>query len=149
MPHGRYKTPLICDENNLGEVNRILQGVDIFQGSFEHVGKDLQNERVFYYLDPPYRPMFEEGKIFTMYDRTGFNDTHQKCLKQMCDYINDRGWHFMLSNSDSITKDGESYFENLYNAYYISRIEVTRFINPGDVSIRRPKEVLITNYKTV
>ena len=91
--------------------------------------------------------MVEKGNMFTMYDRTGFNDSHQERLKEMCDYINGRGWHFMLSNSDSLNADGQSYFDNLYNGYIINRIEVTRFINTYNAKQRRPKEVLITNYQ--
>ena len=53
----------------------------------------------------------------------------------------------MLSNSDSLNADGQSYFDNLYNGYIINRIEVTRFINTYNAKQRRPKEVLITNYQ--
>lgn len=146
VPHGRYKTHPLYNEANLWEFHDALQNVDILQGSFENVGRDLKNDHVFFYLDPPYRPILEKGNMFTMYDRTGFNDTHQELLKQMCDYINQSGWHFMLSNSDSQTKEGESYFEKLYNEYIINRVEVTRCINTYNASQRKPTEVLITNY---
>lgn len=147
VPHGRYKTHPICNEKNILEFHKALQKVEIMRGSFETVGRDLHHEKVFFYLDPPYRPMIEKGNMFTMYDRTGFNDTHQILLKQMCDYIHEKGWYFMLSNSDSKTKDGESFFETLYDNYFISRIEVTRFINTYNASQRRPTEILITNYQ--
>ena len=147
VPHSRFRIHPILNESNLWEIHDALQTVDILQGSFETVGRRLQREHVFFYLDPPYRPMVEKGNMFTMYDRTGFNDSHQERLKEMCDYINGRGWHFMLSNSDSLNADGQSYFDNLYNGYTINRIEVTRFINTYNAKQRRPKEVLITNYQ--
>ena len=149
VPHGRYKVHPIYNEDNIWEFHKALQNVDILQGSFENVGRRLKREHVFYYLDPPYRPIIENGTMFTMYDRTGFNDSHQELLKQMCDYINKRGWHFMLSNSDSRTVNNESYFENLYNGYIINRIEVIRFINTYNSSQRRPTEVIITNYQPI
>lgn len=148
VPHGRNNVHTLLNEKNIWEIHNVLQMVDILQGSFETVGRQLDREHVFFYLDPPYRPMIEKGNMFTMYDRTGFNDFHQERLKEMCDHINERGWHFMLSNSDSKDSDGQPYFDVLYNEYNISRIEVTRFINPYNATQRRPKEVLITNYQT-
>lgn len=146
VPHGRYKEHRIFNEMNLWEIHKVLKKVDIMQGSFETVGLRLRRNHVFFYLDPPYRPMIENGNMFTMYDRTGFNDTHQERLKEMCDCINERGWYFMLSNSDSQTIDGESYFENLYNGYIVNRIRVTRFVNTYNATQRKPTEVIITNY---
>jgi len=147
VPYGRYKVHSLYNEENMWQIHEALQKVDILQGSFENVGRRLLREHVFFYLDPPYRPMVEKGNMFTMYDQTGFNDTHQERLKHMCDYINGRRWHFMLSNSDSQTADGKSFFENLYNEYIINRIKVTRFINTYNATQRRPTEVLITNYQ--
>ena len=148
VPHGRYKVHPLVNETNLWEIHDALKMVDILQGSFEFVGRQLEREHVFFYLDPPYRPMVEKGNMFTMYDRTGFNDSHQERLKEMCDYINERGWHFMLSNSDSQKSDGQSYFDILYNEYNVNRIEVTRVINTYNTTQKRHKEVIITNYQT-
>jgi len=147
VPQGKYKEHRIFNEENLWQVHDALKKVEILQGSFETVGLRLRRNHVFFYLDPPYRPMIDNGNMFTMYDRTGFNDSHQERLKKMCDIINRRGWHFMMSNSDSQTADGKSYFENLYNEYVIDRIEVTRFINTYNSTQRRPTEVIITNYQ--
>ena len=147
VPHGRYKVHPLVNETNLWEIHDALKMVDILQGSFEIVGRQLEREHVFFYLDPPYRPMVEKGNMFTMYDRTGFNDSHQERLKELCDYINERGWHFMLSNSDSQNSDGQAYFDILYNGYNINRIEVTRFINTYNATQKRPTEVIITNYQ--
>jgi len=146
VPHGRYKEHRIIDEHNLWQVHLALERVTILNESFESIGFDEERRYVFYYLDPPYRPIEEGGNMFTFYDRTGFNDTQQEKLKHMCDKISERKWYFMLSNSDSKRADGESYFEHLYDHYTVNRVEGTRLINTYNAKNKRPQEVIITNY---
>ena len=68
-------------------------------------------------------------------------------LKELCDVFGQKGCKIMISNSDSYIDDTKSYFENLYEGYIISRIQVTRNINTYNTQNRRPKEVIITNYQ--
>lgn len=146
VPYGNYINPNICNEERLWEAHKVLANVTILEGDFNQVGMNLRNQHVFFYLDPPYKPISETSTMFTSYDRSGFNDEKLLELKAMCDQIHANGWKFMMSNSDSKTEDGQSYFENLYRGYLIKRINVTRLINTYNASQRRLMEVLITNY---
>jgi DNA adenine methylase len=146
VPHGRYKTPSFCTEKMIMNASSLLQNVEILSGNFQDTFKALSpNENVFFYFDPPYRPISKEVSNFTKYDRTGFGDKDQESLKRLCDKIDKNGWKFMVSNSDSKTDNG-SYFDTLYDKYTIHRFEVVRLINMYNSKNSRPTEILITNY---
>ena len=128
-------------------LHKALQKVEINCGDFAEIWNSLENNPTFIYIDPPYRPISKQVTMFTLYDKSGFTDFDQLRLKEICDIFGNRGCRIMLSNSDSYDED-ISYFENLYNnGYHISRIEVTRMINPYNSKNRKPKEVIITNYQ--
>ena len=147
VPHGRYKSPSIFEEENIMTLHKALQKVEINCGDFAEIWNSLENNPTFIYIDPPYRPISKQVTMFTLYDKSGFTDFDQLRLKEICDIFGNRGCRIMLSNSDSYDED-ISYFENLYNnGYHISRIEVTRMINPYNSKNRKPKEVIITNYQ--
>ena len=52
VPHGRYKNPLICDQDNLRLCSKLLQRVEINFGSYEQV-LDKADKNAFIYFDPP------------------------------------------------------------------------------------------------
>jgi DNA adenine methylase len=52
----------------------------------------------------------------------------------------------MLSNSDSKTENGDSYFEELYQGYRFERIMAPRFINANGEKREKLTEVVISNY---
>ena len=148
VPHGKYKSPAIYEEENIMALHEALQKVEIYCGDFDSIWSSLESNPTFIYVDPPYRPISKKVLMFTLYDKSGFSDSDQLRLKEICDIFGNRGCRIMLSNSDSY--DGDiSYFETLYNnGYHIDRIEVTRMINPYNSKNRKPKEVIITNYPT-
>ncbi len=146
VPHGRYKSPSIYEEENIMALHEVLQKVEIYCGDFDKIWSSLHDNPTFLYIDPPYRPISKKVSMFTRYDKSGFTDSDQLRLKEICDIFGNKGCRIMLSNSDSYDDD-ISYFENLYNkGYHIDRIEVTRMINPYNSKNRKPKEVIITNY---
>lgn len=146
VPHGKYTNPTVCHETQIWAAHELLDRVIILNGDFSTVGMNLENEEVFFYLDPPYRPIKENTSMFTSYNRSGFNDKKLNELKNMCHSINERGWHFMMSNSDSLKKNGDSYFDEAFGDFHIERMSVTRFINQYNATQRHPNEVLIMNY---
>ncbi|RXE70081.1 DNA adenine methylase [Xylanibacter muris] len=146
VPHGRYKSPTIFEEDNFWTLHECLQKVEINCGDFGEILRSIGNESTFIYMDPPYRPVSKEITMFTLYDKSGFKDLDQIRLKEICDVFSNQGCKIMLSNSDSYD-DNVSFFENLYsNGYNIDRVKVTRMINPYNSKNRNPKEVIITNY---
>lgn len=146
VPHGRYKSPTVFEENNFWSLHECLQKVEINCDDFGEILRTIRNAPTFIYMDPPYRPVSKEVTMFTLYDKSGFKDFDQIRLKEICDVFSNQGCKIMLSNSDSYDDD-VSFFENLYNnGYHIDKIRVTRMINPYNSKNRKPQEVIITNY---
>lgn len=148
VPFGRYDS-INFDEKNFFDIQQTLQNVEILCGDFDNVFTKLRGNHQFIYIDPPYRPISANVTMFTQYDKSGFTDRDQMRLKELCDVFGKRGCKIMISNSDSYIDNTKSYFENLYEGYYIDRIQVTRNINPYSAKNRHPKEVIITNYQPV
>ena len=145
VPHGRYKNPLICDEENLKEVSKVLNNVDIRNASYLD-SEELINENSLVYLDPPYRPISKTSS-FTSYSSGDFNDEDQKELAQYYKRISDKGAYAILSNSDPHNVDeNDNFFDDLYKDYTIERINANRSIN-SNADKRGPiNELLIRNY---
>ena len=146
VPHGKYKNPLICDENNLMLCSKLLQKVVITFGSYEQVLNNA-NEKTFIYFDPPYRPLVENSS-FTSYDKSGFNDDDQIQLANNYKLLNEKKCVLMLSNSDpKNTNKEDDFFDNLYNGFYIERVYAKRMINCQASKRGNVTEIVVMNYK--
>ena len=144
VPMGAYKNPTICDENNLHNVSEALQNVTIVCGDYS-LSKDFIDKDTFVYLDPPYRPISETAG-FTAYNADCFDDNEQIRLARFIDEINLSGAKIMLSNSDPQNVNPEdTFFEDLYKAYTINKVDATRAINSKGDSRGKIKELLICN----
>lgn len=150
VPYGRYKKPVICNEELIIEDHRLLKSVELVvrePGDYKLVRKNLsKNHTNFVYLDPPYRPL-NVTSSFREYSNSPFGDKQQVELKLFCDNLSSQGCLVMLSNSDSKDENGESYFEKLYNGYHLERILAPRFINANSQKREKLTEVVIRNYK--
>ncbi|MDO4690780.1 MAG: DNA adenine methylase [Fusobacterium sp.] len=146
VPMGSYKKPLICDEENLIKISKLLKNVKIRNGSYEECISFI-DEKTFVYIDPPYRPLTATAS-FTSYTENNFNDEEQIRLKKFIDTITSKKGKVLLSNSDpKNSNDDDNFFDDLYNKYKIERVYAKRFINSkagnrGDIT-----ELLISNYK--
>lgn len=144
VPMGAYKNPTICDEKNLRNVSEALQKVNIVCADYS-LSKDFIDKDTFVYLDPPYRPISETAG-FTAYNANCFDDNEQIRLAKFIDEINLSGAKIMLSNSDPQNVNSEdTFFEELYKAYTINKVEATRAINSKGDSRGKIKELLICN----
>ncbi|MBR2499322.1 MAG: DNA adenine methylase [Clostridia bacterium] len=144
VPMGAYKNPTICDEKNLRNVSEALQKVNIVCADYS-LSKDFIDKDTFVYLDPPYRPISETAG-FTAYNANCFDDNEQIRLAKFIDEINLSGAKIMLSNSDPLNVNSEdTFFEELYKAYTINKVEATRAINSKGDSRGKIKELLICN----
>jgi len=148
VPFGRYENPTICDEENLGVVSFVLQGVEIECQDFEHCLKKADTNSLVYF-DPPYRPLSKTAN-FTGYIKNGFNDEDQIRLKKVCDELSKRGAKVILSNSDPKNTDLEDhFFEKLFPAkqnYTIERLRAMRMINCNAEKRGEIREILVMNY---
>jgi len=128
VPIGSYKTPMICDEDNLRAVNQLLQKVIILNGDFEETLKYANNNALFYF-DPPYKPLSNTSS-FNSYAKDEFDDNEQIRLAKFCEKIDLLGYQWILSNSDVKGKNpNDNFFDELYGKFNIRRVLARRNIN--------------------
>lgn len=145
VPMGSYKNPMICDEANLRAVSEKLQKVTIVCGDYRE-SADFIDENTFVYFDPPYRPITDTAS-FTAYTENLFNDEEQIELARFVDEMHKKGAKVVISNSDpKNTNTKDDFFDNIYSAYKIKRVEATRMINCNSEARGKIKELLISNF---
>lgn len=145
VPMGAYKNPMICDEKNLREVSIKLQNVSIVCGDYRESAEFI-DEHTFVYFDPPYRPLTDTAS-FTAYTENLFNDEEQIELAKFVDDMHNKGAKVVVSNSDPKNSNTEDdFFDNIYNAHKIKRVEATRMINCNSELRGKIKELLISNF---
>ena len=145
VPMGRYKNPRICDEVNLRRVSQALKTVEIIHGNYKN-SEYFIDDQTFVYFDPPYRPLSSTSG-FTSYAENGFSDEDQKELAGYIDVLHAKGAYILASNSDPRNKNpDDSFFDNLYQKYNISRIQASRTINSNRDGRGKINELLIDNY---
>lgn len=140
VPIGSYKNPLICDEENLKLVSKVLENVEVCCHGFDDSLKNIKTGD-FVYLDPPYIPI--DTSSFTKYSKNDFGLKHHEDLSSFCDKINEKGAFFMLSNSDT------EFTNDIYlkEGRFVERFLVNRSIASKASNRKKAKEVIITNYK--
>ena len=142
VPFGRYKNPLICDENNLRKVSEALQEITITHRDYKDVLK-LAKIGDFIYFDPPYYPL-NPTSSFTAYTAKGFFEKEQIELRDTFVKLHERGCFVMLSNSDT------PFINELYSGLdgvSVNKIIAGRAINSKGSKRGKINEVLITNYQ--
>lgn len=145
VPMGRYKNPLICDEENLRTVSDKLQNVRIVCGDYRESASFIDSN-TFVYFDPPYRPITDTAS-FTAYTENLFNDTEQIELARFVNEIHKKGAKILVSNSDPKNSNTEDdFFDNIYSTFRIKRVEATRMINCNGEARGKIKELLISNF---
>jgi len=139
VPIGSYKNPLICPEEDLREISKLLKNVKIIKGSFKEC-LDFAKKGDFVYFDPPYYPLNKTS--FTTYTKDKFLNEEQKQLRGVFSKLDKKGCKIMLSNSDS------KFIKDLYedNNYNISFVKATRMINCNGKKRGKINEVVIRNY---
>ena len=143
IPFGQMKNPLICNKDLLEKTSKLLKDKEVIfsSKSFEKVAAN--DKEVFYYLDPPYRPISKTSS-FTDYTKSSFNDKTQFALKEYCDKIDQKGNFFMQSNSYS----DDGFFQNLYKNRKIKTLKVMRTISADGSKRNKTKEIIIKNYES-
>lgn len=141
VPFGKYKNPIICDENNLRAVSRALKGVEILNVDYQSaVSKARDGD--FVYFDPPYYPVSSTSS-FTSYTKDGFAEKEQIELRDTFAELSNRGCYVMLSNSDTTFIRG--IYSGLKNVT-ITTVNAGRSINSKAAGRGKITELVITNY---
>lgn len=145
VPMGSYKNPLICDEQNLCVVSEKLQNVEIVCADYRNSAEFI-DKNTFVYFDPPYRPLTETAS-FTAYTENLFNDKEQIELAEFVENMHKKGAKIVVSNSDPKNSNTEDdFFDKIYSAHKIKRVEATRMINCNSEARGKIKELLISNF---
>jgi DNA adenine methylase len=125
-PFGYYKKPLIVDVENMHDVSRALQHVELAVGDFEDVLKRAEPGD-FVYFDPPYAPTSATAS-FTHYTGGGFGEAEQRRLARVFRQLAERGCHVMLSNSSTeLTR--ELYDNGAFPGLSAETVRASRKIN--------------------
>lgn len=142
VPMGRYKKPKVCDTSTLTQASLALQRAEINCEAFTQVLDQAVSDRDFVYFDPPYHPISATSN-FTGYNRYGFRAEDQQRLQQTFVALAQRGVKVMLSNSDC------PFIHDLYQDFYIYRIQASRAINSNAQRRGKISELVITSYPIV
>lgn len=146
VPQGNYKSPNICNAENLIAVSEILKKVIILNGDYTETIQHINHYNLFYF-DPPYKPLSQTSS-FNSYARDFFGDEEQIRLKMFCDQLDHNGSHWLLSNSDvKNTHPEDEFFDDLYQDYQIERVLAKRSINSNSEKRGVLTELLISNKK--
>ena len=129
VPAGKFKSPpMICDEENLRACSAALQGVAIWNASFDAIDREAVPGD-FVYFDPPYWPVSASAD-FTAYTKEPFGPAEQERLRDLALSLKRCGVHVLLSNADVPP------VRKLYaKGFTIERVEARRAIN-SDASKR-------------
>ncbi len=141
VPFGRYTNPIICDEENLRKVAKVLQKVTIKEQDYKTVLKRAKKGD-FVYFDPPYYPVSKTAS-FTSYTADSFLEKEQTELRDTFVELHKRGCFVMLSNSDT------PFINKLYSGIKgvkVSKVSAGRAINSNATKRGKIHEVLVTNY---
>lgn len=144
VPIGSYKKPMIADVENLRRAAESLQHRVILSAGFEET-ISLAAKNTFFYFDPPYKPI-NRTSSFNSYSANEFSDSEQVRLKEFCDVLHEKGYKWLLSNSDPVDANGVHFFDELYKGYRIERVKASRNINSKGDKRGKLDEVLIRNY---
>lgn len=150
VPFGRYLHPNICNAETIMADSEALNhaNVIILNGDFSDTSNYLDEDGMnFVYFDPPYRPL-NATSSFNSYVKEEFNDNEQIRLRDFTRELDERlGVYWMLSNSDCSAKNPEdTFFETIYNDFYIHRVFASRAINANPTKRGKLTELLICNY---
>lgn len=144
VPFGKYAAPTICDADTILKDSELLQRVDILTGDYRQT-LDFAKGNTLFYFDPPYRPLSNTSS-FNDYTKQPFNDVAQVQLKEFCDQVDQRGYSFMLSNSDCMSKGNDPFFDDLYANYHLERVWAKRNVNANASKRGKLTEIVVRNY---
>ena len=146
VPVGSYKKPLICDEENLRTIAKLLQNTEITCGDYTKIA-DRIDDKTFVYIDPPYRPL-NNTSSFTAYTANAFDDDEQIRLSKFVQLISEKGARILESNSDPKNNNSnDDFFDKIYISYNIKRVSATRMINSKSSGRGKISELLISNFR--
>lgn len=149
VPFGKYKNPLILNEESIVAAHKFLSHkTDGMFTSTITCGDYLETvEKAgtgdFVYLDPPYVPL-SKTEAFVSYTSEGFGETQQLELRDALLALKRKEIPFLMSNSDTpfIEEHYENHSTNLFNVE--REINVRRSLGANSSSRIKVREVLVS-----
>jgi DNA adenine methylase len=138
VPFGRYKKPMICDEENLRACAKALKKTKLKAQHFQEITKIAQPGDLVYF-DPPYDPISKTA-AFTSYAKGGFGEDSQRLLAQTYKNLHAKGVKVMLSNSYT------DFIRELYADFTIKAVTANRNINSNAKKRGAISEALVQNF---
>ncbi|MFC1480521.1 DNA adenine methylase [Candidatus Omnitrophota bacterium] len=138
VPFGKYNNPMICDVENINNVNACLRGVGLNIADF---GKALNKAKKddLIYLDPPYTTSHKDNG-FIKYNSKIFSLDDQYRLRDKMTELNSVGCKIIMSNADHKT------IRKCYKGFNIKAVKRRSLIS-GIMSNRRiVTELIIKNF---
>lgn len=138
VPYGFKKYAQLFDFENINNISRLLQNVELKSGDFEdYFAQIKKNDLVF--LDPPYT-VAHENNGFIKYNQKIFAWEDQERLERFIQKIKDKNAYFILTNA------AHENIENLF-ANIGARNDVKRYSVIGGKGAKRKEisEYLFTN----
>jgi len=137
-PFGRYKNPVICDEDNLREVSKALSKAKIEARHFQTV-VDVADPGDLVYFDPPYHPISKTAS-FEGYHQGAFGEDSQRLLAEVFSQLAAKGVHVLLSNSMT------DFIQTLYKEFPIDTVQAARAINSRADKRGKVAEALVRSF---
>lgn len=137
VPFGKYKKPVIVNEEGLRKVHDYLKHnhITFLNGDFKEAVINAKSGD-FVYFDPPYDPVSETSS-FTSYAQEGFGKEEQCKLRDVFMELNERGCKVLLSNSDT------PFIRDVYKEFKIVTVQANRAINSKAEGRGKINEVLV------
>lgn len=136
VPFNNKKTLNAYEKENLLQISRYLEDVNIKNSDFEETCKSVKKGD-FVFFDSPYAPLKPDS--FESYTKEGFSIEDHERLARLFKELTKRGAYCMLTNHNT------ELINELYKDYKIEVVQVKRFIN-SNANNRVGEEVIITNY---
>jgi DNA adenine methylase len=137
-PFGRYKKPVICDEDNLRAASKALKKAKIESRHFQTVANVAERGDLVYF-DPPYHPVSETSS-FQGYHKGAFGEDSQRLLSEVYAKLATKDVHVLLSNSMT------DLVQTLYKGFTIDTVHAARAMNSRADRRGKVREALVRNF---
>ncbi|WP_294427176.1 DNA adenine methylase [uncultured Streptococcus sp.] len=136
VPSNQKKKINIFENDNLNQISKFLQTVQIFHQDFETTVQNA-NEGDLVFFDSPYAPL--NPTSFDSYTKEGFSTEEHIRLSNVFQRLSERGVYCILTNHNT------DFIRELYSDFNLFEVNVKRLIN-RDAQNRTGKELIVTNF---
>jgi DNA adenine methylase len=137
-PFGRYKNPVICDEDNLRAVSNALKKAKLESRHFQTVA-DVAEPGDLVYFDPPYHPVSKTSS-FEGYHQGAFGADSQRLLAEVFAKLAAKRVNVLLSNSMT------DLIRDLYKTFHIDTVQAARAVNSRADKRGKIAEALVRSF---